>query len=34
LATGHVLPKRHANLDRGRLFVASIVITPISKSPA
>jgi hypothetical protein len=33
LATVHVLPKRYADLDRVRPFVASIVITPISKSP-
>jgi hypothetical protein len=32
LATVHVLSKRYADLDRGRPFVASITITPISKS--
>ena len=32
LATVHVQPKRYADLDRARPFVASIVITPISKS--
>jgi hypothetical protein len=30
LATVHVLPKRYADLDRARPFVASIIITPIS----
>ena len=34
LATVHVLPKRYADLDRGRPFVASIIITPISRSPS
>jgi hypothetical protein len=34
LATVHVLPKRYADLDRGRPFVASIVITPIRRSPS
>ncbi len=33
LATIHVLSKRYADLDRGRPFVASIIITPISRSP-
>jgi len=33
LATVHVLPKRYADLDRVRPFVASIIITPISKRP-
>jgi hypothetical protein len=33
LATVHVLPKRYADLDRGKPFVASIIITPISRSP-
>jgi hypothetical protein len=32
LATVHVLPKRYADLDRVRPFVASIIITPISRS--
>ncbi len=31
LATVHVLPKRYADLDRGKPFVASITITPIGK---
>ncbi len=34
LATVHVLPKRYADLDRARPFVASIIITPISRSPS
>ena len=34
LATVHVLSKRYADLDRARPFVASITITPVSKSPA
>ena len=34
LATVHVLPKRYADLDRVRPFVVSIIITPISRSPA
>src|SRR2546428_610901 len=34
LATVHVLPKRYADLDRGRPFVAVIIITPISRSPS
>jgi hypothetical protein len=34
LATVHVLPKRYADLDRGRPFVASISITPLNKEPA
>jgi hypothetical protein len=34
LATVHVLPKRYADLDRDRPFVASIIITPISRSPS
>jgi hypothetical protein len=29
-----VLPKRYADLDRGKPFVASIIITPISRSPS
>jgi len=33
LATVHVLPKRYADLDHGRPFVASISITPIGRSP-
>jgi hypothetical protein len=33
LATVHVLPKRYADLDRARPFVASI-ITPITRSPS
>jgi hypothetical protein len=33
LATVHVLPKRYADLAPARPFVASIIITPISKSP-
>jgi hypothetical protein len=33
LATVHVLSKRYADLDRDRPFVASIIITPLSKSP-
>jgi hypothetical protein len=32
LATVHVLPKRYADLDRSIPFVASIIITPISRS--
>jgi hypothetical protein len=31
LATVHVLSKRYADLDRSKLFVASIKITPISR---
>ena len=31
LATVRVLPKRYADLDQGRPFVASIIITPIGK---
>ncbi len=31
LAAVHVLPKRYADLDRGRPFVTSIIITPINK---
>jgi hypothetical protein len=34
LAAVHVLPKRYADLDRVRPFVASIIITPISRSPS
>jgi hypothetical protein len=34
LATVHVLSRRFADLDRARPFVASIIITPISKSPS
>ena len=34
LATVHVLSKRYADLDGVKPFVASIVITPISKSPS
>ena len=34
LATIHVEPKRYADLDRARPFVASITITPISRSPS
>ena len=34
LATVHVLSKRYADLNPGRPFVASITITPISKSPS
>lgn len=33
LATVHVLSKRYVDLDHGRPFVASIIITPISRSP-
>ena len=33
LATIHILPKRYADLDSTGPFVASIIITPISKSP-
>ena len=33
LAMVHVLPKRYADLDRVRPFVASIIITPIGKRP-
>jgi hypothetical protein len=33
LATVHVLSKRYADVDRGKPFVASIIITPIGKSP-
>jgi hypothetical protein len=33
LATVHVLSKRYADVDRVRPFVASITITPVSKSP-
>ena len=32
LATIHVVPKRYADLDRGRPFVASIIITPIART--
>ena len=32
LATVHFLPKRYADLDPARPFVASITITPISSS--
>jgi hypothetical protein len=32
LATVHVLPKRYADLDRVRPFVASLVITSISRT--
>ncbi|HUI08293.1 MAG TPA: hypothetical protein VL486_14935 [Verrucomicrobiae bacterium] len=32
LATVHVLSKRYADLDHGRPFVASIIITPIGRS--
>ncbi|HUJ11898.1 MAG TPA: hypothetical protein VL171_17950 [Verrucomicrobiae bacterium] len=31
LATVHVLPRRYGDLDRGRPFVASIIITPLSR---
>jgi hypothetical protein len=34
LATVHVLPKRYADLDRARPFVASITVTPIIRSPS
>jgi hypothetical protein len=34
LATVHVLSKRYADLDGVKPFVASIAITPISKSPS
>ena len=34
LATVHVLPTRYADFDRARAFVASIVITPITRSPS
>ena len=34
LATVHVLPKRYADLDRVRPFVASITITPIRRNPS
>ncbi|MGA2222696.1 MAG: hypothetical protein ABSH21_13140 [Verrucomicrobiia bacterium] len=34
LATVHVVSERYANLDRGRPFVAAIIITPISRSPS
>ena len=34
LATVHVLSKRYADLDRSRPFVASIIITPICRSPS
>ena len=34
LATVHVMPKRYADLDRGRPFVASIIITAIRRSPS
>lgn len=34
LATVHILSKRYADLDRVRPFVASIIITPISRSPS
>jgi len=33
LATVHVLPKRYADLDRARPFVASIIIATINKCP-
>ncbi len=33
LATVHVLSKRYADLDHGRPFVASIVISTINKNP-
>jgi hypothetical protein len=32
LATFHILPKRYADLDRARPFVASMIITPIAKT--
>ena len=32
LATVHVLSKRYTDLDPGRPFVASIIITPLSRS--
>jgi hypothetical protein len=31
LATVHVLPKRYAEFDRSKPFVASIAITPVTK---
>jgi hypothetical protein len=34
LATVHVLPKRFAEFDRSKPFVASISITPIEKGDA
>ena len=34
LATVHVMSKRYGDLDRARPFVASITITPISRSPS
>jgi hypothetical protein len=34
LATVHVLSKRYVDLDRARPFVASIIITPIGRSPS
>ena len=34
LAAVRTLPKRYADLDRGRPIVASIIITPISRSPS
>jgi hypothetical protein len=34
LATVHVLPKRYADLDRHKPFVASIAITPIDAEKA
>jgi hypothetical protein len=34
LATVRVLSNRYADLDRARPFVASIIITPISRSPS
>ena len=34
LATVHILPKRYADLDSTRLFVASITIIPITKRPS
>jgi len=33
LATVHVLSRRYADLDCGKPFVASIIITPITKRP-
>jgi len=33
LAAVHVLPKRHADFDCARPFIASIIITPVSKIP-
>ena len=34
LTTVHFIPKRYVGFDRGRPFVASIIITPISRSPS